>query len=171
MPQTRMMVIREIQPGTIKSNVLRQEVRNGLDRTLTFMRQAFKETVRTWETQVDWDEKQSTAGGMAYAEITTENDLYYLINTGAREHEITAKNYPSLVWRRDYSPKTTPDSIYSSRSFHGGDYVREVSVTHPGFEPRNFEGQIEELVRPFFREEMQDALNNFARKSGNSLYD
>lgn len=171
MAQTKLLVVRSITPAVFKDQALRQEVRNALDRTATFMRQAFQKTTQYWETRVEWEEKVSTAGGMASASIQTDSELYYLIDVGAREHVITARRFPTLVWRTDYSAKTAPGELYSTPSSRGDDYRRESSVVHPGFKARDFEGQVEELTEPFFTDQIRIALNNFVRKSGHSFDD
>ena len=133
------------------------------------MRQLFQATTRTWQTRVEWDEVESTAGGIAYASVTTGDPLYYLINKGSPEHEIYAINYPTLVWKKPYESKTEPRVLDSRNSVRGNQFGRAVEMTHPGFEAREFDEAVREQVEDQFEEDCQEALDIFARKSGHSM--
>ena len=167
--KVNLAVVEVIQPGPFRDTVLRQELRNAIHRTLTDMRQLFRATTRTWATRVEWDEQESTAGGLAFASVTTEDSLYYLIDHGAQPHPIYAVEKPLLIFSKDYEPKTAPGVIDSENSFHSSDVYRTTEVMHPGFEPRDFDETIRDIIEPSFREEIQEALDRFARKSGHSM--
>jgi hypothetical protein len=167
--QTKLALIEVIQPGPFRDEALRQEVRNAIQRTLTQMRQRFYATTRTWATRVEWDEVESTAGGVAYASMTTDDNLYYLIDHGAREHPIYPTEAPALIFASEYEAKTEPGVLASGEGFRGGDATSSAGLIHPGFDPRDFDETVREQVEPIFEREVQEALDRFARKSGHYL--
>jgi hypothetical protein len=167
--KTGIVKFKQISPGPFSEQSLRQEVRNALNRTLTTARRHFHNTTATWREKVDWVEHISVASGIAYFEITTDNALYYLVDHGAKAHAITATNFPTLVWKRDYYPKSEPGILASSTGFRGGPNRRETYIWHKGFKPRDFDETVSEEIDEIFGPEMQKALDNFAKKSGHSM--
>jgi hypothetical protein len=159
----------QIVPGVFHERTLRQEIRDALDRVQTVARRHFDNTTKTWQEKVEWVEKQSTASGIAFFSITTDNELYYLVDHGAKGHAIRARNFPSLVWRRDYYPKSEPGILASAEGFRGGPYRREPYIWHEGFEARDFDETVREEIDEIFGPEMQKALDRFAMKSGHGM--
>lgn len=165
----RLLLVNVVQPGPFRGQELRNEVRNVLRRQLTKARRLFEQTTQYWATRIDFDERMSMSGGVVFIEVSTDHPLYYLLDVGAEEHTIDAYNYPTLVFRENYTSKTQPGVIDSQPSERSGDFQRKASVTHPGFEPRAFEEAIREEMEDEFIQETQEAVDNFARKSGHHM--
>lgn len=169
MPSNKLMLVNVVQPGPFKGQELRREVRNVLRRQLTQMRQAFEATTEFWATRVEFKDNISMAGGVVFIEVTTDNPLYYLLDIGAEAHYIDAYNFPTLVFRNEYTAKTTPGELPNNPSEHGGEFRRKPTVKHPGFKARGFEETVRALIEDKFYEETQKAVDNFAKKSGHYM--
>lgn len=86
---------------------------------------------------------------------------------GTRPHIIQAKNKPFLIFRKEYEPKTTvgPPPTWGNSGKSSGDYVRKVTVQHPGTEPRHFEEYIGNELKNDFRRKIENAFRRGVRRS------
>ena len=104
----------------------------------------FRSATATWEHRpvfaswgpfVENNEIYIEAGPTSFGGL---DKIFALVNAGARPHRITAKRVPLLRFRTGYQAKTTPLSLVSRPGGKSGPYRSKRSVSHPGFQPRNF---------------------------------
>lgn len=87
---------------------------------------------------------------------------------GTKPHLITASKAPTLYFRSEYTPKTSPGNppTYGGSGAVGGGWVRKVQVQHPGTTPRLFEEAIGKTLIKDFRREVENAVRRGLRKAG-----
>ena len=93
-----------------------------------------------------WKHKPSFSVKYARDEIsiTTDDDLYALVDAGSPAHTIVPVRARRLVFQNKYKAKTSPGVIGSSSGGKSGVVVVAMRVSHPGFQARKF---IEEIKK------------------------
>lgn len=86
------------------------------------------------------------AGGPTTQEGLTGRDVWTILSLGAKAHDISARNAPTLRIRAGYIPKTMPGGFWGGPGVFIGDVYRKKAVSHPGVEARNFEEEIVKKV-------------------------
>lgn len=131
------------------------------------LRRLFQQTVFGWSTKPSFGWSQSrNADSVTISMYPTGpgSDIWELVNAGAKPHTITPRKNRFLSFRPGYRSATTVGSLQSRRAYRSGKYISRMKVDHPGFEGRNFTDLIaKEYENPFVRE-MQQALNDVAKK-------
>lgn len=122
----------------------------------------FRKTTEGWKTNVRFSYllKQKTSSISLFIKPVGKNaDIYSLVNNGSPAHKIFARNSPTLRFQEGYVPSTSPRVIGSRRNRRFGRLRTPLSVSHPGFEAREFDDVIAEKYTPVFERDMQDAIN------------
>jgi hypothetical protein len=100
--------------------------------------------------------------GAIYASVTTDSDIYWYVTKGTKPHPIDPKpdNLKGmLIFRRDFKPKTSPNSLTSVAGGKSGPWRMAQHVDHPGAKARNFEAQIMKEQIPMIEKDLREALN------------
>jgi hypothetical protein len=96
----------------------------------------FDVTTQTWKAERR-PKFQITSPSEYTREIATDNDVYFMLNVGTKRHTISARNKPFLVFKwQGFRSKTIPNEIRSRKGAQGKQWVRKLSVEHPGTKPR-----------------------------------
>lgn len=90
-------------------------------------------------------------------------DIWNLVSSGSPRHSIPARTGGLLRFRPGYRSATVAGSLQSRRAYRSGPYVTAKSVSHPGFDPRDFPELIADEYRATFTDDMQFAINIAAR--------
>lgn len=131
------------------------------------LRRLFQQTVYGWSTKPSFGWAQVRTADEISITMYPQGpgaDIWEMLNEGTRAHPITPTNKRFLQFRPGYRAATSPGSIQSRRAYRSGKPVYARRVIHPGIEPRRFTESISEAYNNPFMREMQDALNNVARK-------
>jgi hypothetical protein len=68
----------------------------------------------------------------------THIDIFTYVDRGTQPHFIFPRRKPSLVYQKDFTPKTETGSLYSRSGGKSGPWTRRRAVAHPGIEARKF---------------------------------
>jgi len=114
-----------------------QLMKSGMDELTQETQEDFKATTASWEEHNPQFliTKAHQEGDSIKSSVSCDDPLYVGLNNGMPAHDITAVNQPVLVFQSQYHRKTQPRSIGSGRSQSSGQWIRKVSVSHPGTEP------------------------------------
>lgn len=149
------------------------EVRNAiahmqLGKTAPDVKRLFAKTVRGWHNKPDWLQHQEITANRIAIQVWAGGrnaDQYQLVNFGSPAHPIRPINPGGFLrFQRGYHASTRP-RVLSSRAYRRyGPFVSRRSVAHPGFEERAFDETIKEEYYDTFVQDMQNAINEAARR-------
>lgn len=91
-------------------------------------------------------------------------EIYSLVSKGAPAHIIRPVKAKVLRFKPGYRAATTPGQIQSRRAYRSGTEITATVVHHPGFQDRSFDSFIANEYEPTFTSDMQDAMNNAAKR-------
>lgn len=128
------------------------------------LKHLFRGTTNGWSEKPSWRQKLTKRSSEISMEVWTEDKIYGLVNAGSPPHTITPRNGGFLRFRPGYRSATTAGSIISRRVYRSGNPVTASSVKHPGFVPRRFDELISREYDPKFRESVQKAVENAAKR-------
>lgn len=80
-------------------------------------------------------------------------------------YKIRAKRARTLLFRKNYDPRTKPGYVFGLPAVSSGPWRAPVEVTHPGIEPRLFEEEISERFAPEFRRRIENTIRREMRKT------
>ena len=134
----------ETLPAAVRFGIMRKTAELAERETL----RRYQSTTRTWDRHVQFESKKDWSADRYSVSIGTDDPIYGYVDKGTRPHAITPKGpgYP-LRFRSGYNAKTTPGVIGSGPGGPFGDWVRAMSVWHPGTKPRGFSKAIYDQVR------------------------
>ena len=158
-----------IKPQRPKEKEMRLELLNGLRSVARAVERDYKETVKTWETKVEFETIISLRGGKAEFLVGTSSKIYEYVDKGTRPHVIKPKKAKFLRFQSGYRAKTTPGVISSGSGGRSGDVVYSKGVMHPGTKARNFSKLINKKYERRFKDEMHAAMRRAAQKSGHGV--
>lgn len=132
------------------------------------LKKLFAQTTFGWSKKPDFGWVQRRSRDEMSIEMYPQGehaDIWNLVNEGSPSHTIMPKKHGGFLrFRPGYRAATRPGSLQSRRAYRSGKPVSAGRVDHPGFEGRKFTEQIaQEYENPFIND-MQDALNDVARK-------
>ena len=130
------------------------------------LKHLFRGTTNGWSEKPSWRQKLTQRSSEISMEVWTEDEKYGLVNAGSPPHTITPRNGGFLRFRPGYRSATTAGSIISRRAYRSGNPVTASIVKHPGFTPRRFDELISREYDPKFRESVQKAIENAAKRVG-----
>jgi hypothetical protein len=141
-----------------------REQRQGTARRL---KELFRRTVYGWSNQPDFGWSQQRTSDTISITMYPQGqyaDKWELVNAGAPRHRIPRSGTTYMRFRPGYRAATTPGSLMSRRAYRSGKYETHFVVNHPGFEARDFLGQIVEEYENSFVGEMQGAIISASQK-------
>ena len=103
-----------------------------------------RKTTDTWSNKPTFEVQASKNG----VEVTTEDEVWNMVDRGTRAHNITPVNAPALVFLSKYRAKTRPGSLSSLSGGKSGKVVFAQAVRHPGFPARNFSASVTKRWQP-----------------------
>lgn len=134
--------------------------------TLPILRKLFQKTVFGWSQKPDfsWTQiKSSDVVSLSMFPSGPSADKWKLLNAGSPAHDIRPRN-KYLAFRPGYRAATRAGSLQSSRAYRSGKSILTNIVHHPGFEARKFTELIVEEFANQYTRDMQDAINEVARR-------
>lgn len=172
------VVFKQIKPQRFKDEEFHRIIRNAMRRVGNRMVKDFERTTTTWESQPKF--KVSTHAGHTLenpvsTEVWAESDVWNWIDKGTRPHEIWAGWYTGksdkkvLAFPSMFTPKSVPGKLDAQAGDSGGETVFRPYVEHPGIEPRRWTEEIFKIWQPRFKAEMESAMSEFSRKSGQAM--
>jgi len=95
----------------------------------------FGVTTRTWDHHPEF--RISTPSEFV-REVSTDDEIYSMLNEGTKAHDIRPKRARFLVFQTPFRSKTVPNDIRSRKGSKVGTTVRAKVVRHPGTAARNW---------------------------------
>lgn len=110
----------------------------------------FNLTTKTWKHKPKFTVKRDTDS----VTISTDDDIYALVEAGSPRHPIFPRRARRLVFPNKYKAKTTPGIIGSKSGGKSGTVVIATKIPdHPGFQARKFVNAIKEKNDKIFQSE------------------
>lgn len=132
------------------------------------LRNLFKQTVFGWAQKPDfgWSVKKSSSEVALHVYPSgSYSDIWNLVNQGSPPHRIPRSGFTRMSFRTGYRAATRPGSLQSGRKYRSGPYrTAYVIEKHPGFEGRKFTELIRDEFDKTFRDDMQQAINEVAKR-------
>lgn len=161
------VTFRGVIPRQIKAKEMRFQLLNGLRLVRTEMIRQFELTTESWEHEVEFVGSQpSLAKGIPTISVETDDEVYRIVNDGARPHPIFPNGDYPLFFHSEYAAKTAPGVIDSWDGGAGEKDTFADHVNHPGFPARDFDITVKEGLQQFFEDTMRDAMVRAAEASG-----
>ncbi len=165
-----------IKPQRLKLDAFRLELLNAMRKAgRTIIREDFEPTTATWEHEVTFDMAVSLKQPGPTVTITTQDDVWNMLDKGTQPHEIWAGAYTGkskakvLAFPSAFSPKTRPRQLKSYSGRRGGETVFRPYVEHPGTEAREWTKTAASKRRKWYKSQMQAAMRRAVKKSGHAL--
>jgi len=159
-----------IKPDKFNSSAIFQELDDRAHDVADLMLKDYLAGVANWNHKVTFkkDVTVNPFGGVGI-QIDTEDEVYTFVHEGTRAHRIEPRRARRLAYPSGYRAKTKPGQIKSTPGGSFGETRFSSGVNHPGFPGRFFSRPIQAKWDPFFRREMQRALDEGAERSGHSI--
>jgi len=106
-------------------------------------KELFEKTVATWDEEVEFSIEVAESGDKILFTISTDSDLWQLVDSGSPPHIIEGD---PLIFNEVYRPKTQPGVLNSTTGGSSGGLIAARVVEHPGFEGRDFTGEVLEWI-------------------------
>jgi hypothetical protein len=169
MPTTGALFFKAVTPRKLNEDAFRNAFMDALNEMETKVRADFRDTVSTWEHDVQFISEVSVGPDGLYLYVYTTDDIYAMVNNGTPEHVIVPHNPTGkLHFQSTFTPKTTPGVIGSVPGGKSGEWVHAMGVIHPGTAPRNFTGTIKENWEPRYKAIMVNAMKIGREGSGHA---
>lgn len=159
-------------PRRLNVGAIRQAVMEFMEQAADEMHKDFVATQETWNHQVGFKvevKAPSNLDGVFSIEVSTEDEQYKLVSSGAPPHPIYPVRANALRFPGTFSPKTVPGVLQANPGFSGPPMVTRDSVWHPGFEARNFDQTVAEIFKPKFEKNAEKLMKAIRRASNNAL--
>jgi len=128
----------------------------------------FQKTVYGWSNKPRFVASYLNLNNSFFVTVTPEGEYaeqWKLVSLGSPHHRIPKSGYARMKFRPGYRSATVPGTLLSRRAYRSGkERFASLIVDHPGFEARNFPEMIREEYEDKFGKNMQDAINEVARK-------
>lgn len=105
----------------------------------------FNRITRTWEHRVSVEVLMDPRNLDLI--VGTDDKIFGMLEKGTRPHAIFPKRAKALRFMSGFTPKTTPNSIFSGQGRSFGSVVFRPFVQHPGTKPRNWMNVIDRRLR------------------------
>lgn len=162
-----------IIPGPLNVDKMLDTLRDMVKKQAKFSNTQFGLTYRTHKHKPSFKEefketpKEMTGSALTSGEGSKDNPYPFL--KGTKPHIIKPKRAKSLVFRSDYTAKTSPRIIGSRSGGSSGALVFSQGVRHPGTKDRKFEEEIAKREQPKFEKRGQAAMDKAAKQSGHKI--
>lgn len=150
---------------------LSRAINNTLDMAAEGIQADFGVTTQTWKNRPAFRIYRHGRDLTRY--IYTEDEIYSYVNDGTRPHPITARNAPALAFfATGFRSKTVPRAIRSRKgAAANANFVRPITVQHPGNEARDFDKTIADKWAKEFPRQLQRAIDaEIATASNDVIY-
>jgi len=156
------MTIPEVK---LTSNRLRSDIIQALrSSTVPKTISLFKQTTTGWEHKPIWSATYSNQSSRVSATVFPSGPnaaQYNIVEFGARPHVIRPRHAPVLRFQPGYRAATTPRILSSRTKQRFGERISARSVNHPGFEAREFSGEVADAIAPQFQHDVVEAIRVF----------
>lgn len=132
MPRTKAIVPKGL---LVDIPAMRRAVSNALEGAAKGAKADFGVTTRTWEHKPTFT---ITKPGEFERLVSTDDNIYAMLDEGTKAHDIRPKRGRFLVFRTPFRSKTVPNDIRSRKGATGKQTVFARVVHHPGTKPRNW---------------------------------
>lgn len=163
-----------IKPGPFDPDAIRNEIFQAANDIMRSIRRDFERTVETWDgdpyyTSQEGEQDSSipefeegvwTDRGVIYAQVHTDEPLYFFLNDG------TSVRYATMT--DPFEAKTTPNVIGSGPGRGGLLYV-DVNDPRPGIKARKWDRAIAHKHRPLIRRAMVAGIARGIDRSGHKF--
>lgn len=170
-----MIATKQIKPARLKDDAMRLALLNGMRKFGTQVKKEYEKTVSTWSDKPEFGYEigLDATGPTLIAGVTGGGkgaEHWRYVNEGTKEHIILPKKKGGyLAFQSGYHAKTSPGLISSKSGGPYGEVVYSKGVIHPGTEAREFDKAIDKIMTPRFKREMEAAMRNAAKASGNGV--
>ena len=159
-----------INPKDFDIKGMADELQTVADEVAGRMKTDYEAGVQTWGHKVDFtSEVDVNINGAVSIEIDTDDLVYLFVHEGTKAHDIFPRRARYLRFQSGYTAKTQPGAISSRSGGPSGPAQYRSYVRHPGTEGRRFGTLIKAKWDPFFKREMQRALDQGAKRSNHSI--
>lgn len=123
-----------------------------------------RDATSTWGQQVIPEMTARYSNGNMSITATVNDELWSLINFGAKKHKITPRSAPSLVFpwggHGSYIPKSQVRTLKAQAGSgrHTGPIQYRMFVNHPGFKGRKMHEEIAKEILKYAREKIADEV-------------
>ncbi len=134
-------VFKSIVPPAMDIDQYRLEYLNELRKEGRKIKREYQKTTRTWKRKPKFEIIVGLGRGAdaeASVLVGTDDEIYGYVDEGTPARWITAKRAPYLVFRENFTPKTSRGRIGSRRGSRGGGWVKKKRVWNKGIKSRNF---------------------------------
>jgi hypothetical protein len=168
------LFVKSIKAKRLNIEAMRQELLRGAEEFAPGVLKDFEATVDTWANKPDFHVVTELMPDGVVTEVSLtnltdgNNKIYALVNDGAPRHVIRARTARRLRFRTGYISKTLPRMLTSRAGGRTGPWRSPSAVDHPGFEGRDFEGEIARVHQPRYNRIMEKAMKRAATASGHA---
>lgn len=159
-----MLKVKAVIPGKF-NDVALKEFTEAMERVIDRANKEFAKTYATWKNKPEFEQSVEADNNKVIGSTLTSGE-------GLRENPYpfvtkgTKVRYATMT--PDFAAKTQPRVIGSGGGRGGLLYVNK-NRPRPGIEAREFEEEIEKIIKPVVGKEAQIAVDNIASKSGHAL--
>lgn len=125
----------------------------------------FEIVVMNWQTRVEFAARKYFDSNALRLTVhpTVGKEIWGYVSQGTRPHVIVPKGPWPLQFKTGYKPKTLPPAKFGGPGIATGPMVAAWKVQHPGSEGREFEKNIMEDEKPWFRRNAENAWRRAIR--------
>lgn len=130
------------------------------------IKREYRKTVRTWRFKTPFYSKRTKTATEWRSDIGPHGRgerLYSWIDLGTKEHPITPKNAPALVFLRGYKARTSP-KVIGSGAMRRFPPLWRVQKVKQKINPREFSETIAKAYQPVFLRNMEKAFGIAAKE-------
>lgn len=162
-----------IRPDALKADSVRSEVRKAMHQMGIKVKATFRGTTSNWKEEnqprYNFETKSLKHSITLTVWIGGNTKIFDYVSLGTEQHIILPRNAKRLAFRTGHTAKTKPGSLTSGPGGSSGPTVYAKGVVHPGNEPRDFEGQVEEKYAPTFPQLVDEAIAKGVASSGHAI--
>lgn len=169
-----MVRLKAIKPKQFERSGFEHRLRSEFNSVVQGVKHDFEQTVETWdfEDKPHFNVQSFTFSGTEWtASIWTDDDLYRMIERGAKPHDIPLHGRTAMIFGENYDPKTVPGVIGSLEGGESGGPIFAYKVRHPGFEGRQFSRVIARKWQAELKRRMNSAMRIGIGLSGHDASD
>jgi hypothetical protein len=163
------IVFKAIKASRLKEKAMVRELLNGMAMSEKDILADFQSTVATWKKKPKFEVVSDLNPSGPEILVGTDDEIYGYVDRGTKPHIIRPVKAKSLVFRGNYTAKTTPRIIGSKAGGSSGPLVFSQEVRHPGTKAREFSETIQKKQQPRFKRRMEKAMSRARTESGHAI--
>lgn len=183
-----MILAKAIKPARLREKAMLAALNVGLVKAGATVKKDFQGTTSTWTHKPKFEVVITRRPHGPELFVGTDDEIYRYVDLGTGiygpnkakygaqgGYEIWAGFYTGksdkkfLAFPSAFTPKTTPGSLKSGPGASGPVDTFRAMVVHPGIKPRRFSEIIAEKRTPWFKRQMEAAMRQAAKVSGNPI--